>query len=105
MPEKTIRETDRHVRMPWYGYVFANAIIWTIVIAIYFILKYSPRPFIVPTGLIDRPGIASLLLFLPLAFLLASIYDYFFDRFASVKDLEKDSGIDKPSEPKSTANQ
>lgn len=67
-------------RMPWYGYVIANLIVWVFVAIVFVASKSGWFSNVQPT--IDRSGIGSLLIFIPISFLIASLYDYFFDRIA-----------------------
>lgn len=74
-------------RMPWYGYVIANALVWLFVALVFTASKYGW--FSTVQGTIDRSGVGSLLIFIPLVFLIASIYDYIYDRIARRSDAKE----------------
>ncbi len=76
--------SQNNPRMPWYGYVIANVLVWIFVALIFAATKYGWFSSVEPT--IDRSGIGSLLIFIPITFLLASIYDYLYDRVVHKKD-------------------
>lgn len=71
----------REALLPWYGYVLINLIVWAVVIATYVLAKKAMAGG--PAPAVDRPGTAAFLFFIPLAFLIASLYDFFFDRIAN----------------------
>jgi len=44
---------------------------------------------------IDRPGVMSLMIFIPIAFLIASVFDFCYDRYKSpTEDLEAEESED-----------
>ncbi len=63
--------------MPLTGYVLINGIVWLLCATIWIGTKQGWTSSVLPT--IERPGTASLLLFVAGAFLVASVYDYVFD--------------------------
>lgn len=70
----------REPRFPWYGYLLINGIVWIVLMLIYAATKgawFSA----VESG-IDRPGTAGILFIIAVCFALASIYDFFFDRYS-----------------------
>lgn len=68
-------------RLPLVGYVLINAVVWIVCATIWLATKNAW--FSGVGKLVDRPGAAVPLLFVCIAFLAASIYDYFFDGFSS----------------------
>lgn len=80
-------------RLPWYGYVLLNVIVWVLTLGLYILAKDG---FLAGDGgALPRPGLASLLVFIPVCFLAASLYDALYDRFANRQVLERPS---KPAE-------
>jgi hypothetical protein len=76
-------------KMPWYGYVLANVIVWGITALVFVVTKSGIISSV--TSEIERSGIGSFLIFIPVAFLIASLYDYWFDRLARLSDDEETS--------------
>ena len=74
-------------RMPWYGYLIANAIVWIMTGLVFYGTKMAWFSNVKNT--VDRPGTLSLLIFIPLAFFLASLYDYIFDRVPVSDDSDR----------------
>jgi hypothetical protein len=67
--------------MPLMGYVILNAGVVVLTLAVYLVAKSG---FLAPDeGTVPRPGLASVLLFIPLAFLVASVFDAIHDRVSA----------------------
>jgi len=91
------READDTL-FPWWGYLIANAVVWTLAILVFVATKQAW--FMDPKPLVNRPAVSALLIFVPLAFLIASIYDFCFDRIAARTRVDVD---DEESAPEAKA--
>jgi hypothetical protein len=69
----------RDALFPWYGYVLVNAVVLAVTLGVYW-LAVTGRVS-TPGPSVERPGVAGWLLFIPLSFLLASLYDALVDRY------------------------
>lgn len=67
-------------RFPWYGYLLINAGVWVLLALIYVATKGAW--FSAVEAGVDRPAVGGLLLTVAACFLLASVYDFVFDRFS-----------------------
>ncbi|MEQ8819257.1 MAG: hypothetical protein RLY93_03365 [Sumerlaeia bacterium] len=86
-----MKRMARDPLMSWKGYLLANAAVWVLTIAVYAMVSRGMLSSVGPH--IDRLGSRGMLLFIPAAFLFASVFDYLFDRLA----VRKKSDPDKPS--------
>jgi len=76
MPESKIEQGSRP--FPLKGYLLINAVVWAVCIAIY--LAFVNGWFSTVSIRVQRPAFGGVLLFVALAFLVGSIFDYAFDR-------------------------
>lgn len=86
-------------RLPLIGYVAINAVVWAVCACIWFASKTGAFSSVEST--VERPGTAIPLLFVCLAFLAASAFDYFFDGVAGAQapaEAEDDGGRAKEEE-------
>ena len=88
-------DADRDPRFPATGYVLINMVVIAICALIYFATKGAW--FTLPESSIERPAVGALLFFIPVAFIIASIYDYFFDRGAERMPDHRQSADEKDS--------
>lgn len=67
------------------GYLLINAIVWGVLILIYIAVGKAWFSSVAPG--IQRQGVSPVLLLIALAFLIASVYDFAFDRFRPRSDV------------------
>lgn len=88
----------RQPRLAWWGYALMNGVVIVLCLAVYLLAK---KGMVAPdAGAFARPGLASAMLFIPLAFLAASLYDAIYDRVAAAKPLGPADGESEEAAPK-----
>ncbi|MDK2970345.1 MAG: hypothetical protein PWP23_100 [Candidatus Sumerlaeota bacterium] len=71
--------SSRAARFSLKGYLLINGIVWVVLFLIYVSVREAWFSSVAPG--IQRQGVSPVLLLIALAFLIASVYDFAFDRF------------------------
>jgi hypothetical protein len=91
---------------PLRGYLLINAIVWGLLVLVYIATRQAWFSNVSPA--VMRPGVSPVLFLIGLAFLIASIFDYLFDRVrfrhlsapdATSSDAAPTSGQTQPQRP------
>jgi hypothetical protein len=68
------------------GYLLINGIVWVVLFLIYVAVREAWFSSVAPG--IQRQGVSPVLLLIALAFLIASVYDFAFDRFRPSSEIQ-----------------
>lgn len=84
-------------QMPWWAYLAVNAVVWVLTATAWWATREGW--ILGPPATVPRPGAAVLLVFVPVAFALASIFDYVSARSESHRRATKGPAASRGGDP------